>query len=103
VNRGWNTAPNPRSTLRSHMPNLLVLSLAALNAPHRKAFDLLAQDFGWRVDLCASAELPIESEWGTRAYDHLTNERSFGGLAVRLRTLRARLKAATSQGRSRQP
>lgn len=41
------------------MPVLLVVSFAGLNAPHRKAFDLLAKRFGWQVHLCVPAAIPI--------------------------------------------
>jgi glycosyltransferase involved in cell wall biosynthesis len=41
------------------MPTLLVLSLAAVNTPHRKPFDILAKRFGWDVHLCAPSFIPI--------------------------------------------
>lgn len=41
------------------MPKLLVLSQAAINAPHRKAYDVLGRQFGWEVHLAAPIELEI--------------------------------------------
>ncbi|MCL4752362.1 MAG: glycosyltransferase family 4 protein [Myxococcales bacterium] len=41
------------------MPSLLVVSQAAINTPHRKAYDLLARRHGWTVHLVAPAQLAI--------------------------------------------
>lgn len=41
------------------MPALVVVSLAALNAPHRKPYDLLARRYGWEVHLVVPRLLPI--------------------------------------------
>lgn len=40
-------------------PTLVILSQAAVNAPHRKPYDLLARRFGWRVHLVVPRALQI--------------------------------------------